>query len=317
MQIGRLNFDATSLIAQDVVRKGITLGSIVILAIICAKSFYLILSGPSASLLPSTNSNVGTNNSSDVSIDIGMLARLTPFSGQLSASDLENTIVSNQPDAPETELNIVLNGVRADGNGAGVAFISSGNNQQQRYQVGDNIAGLQGVSVESIYSDGVLLSRSGRIERLSNLHDEKIGIKSVNVSNENQRSKIPTVDQAREARERDKQKNTQPAQNVSAGPTLATATMKKTDLEDILGWARWDENTVNNVQGVTVFPLDTIRFSRSGLKTRDIVQKIQGVEIDNVADFESLKATLENAQQIRIELLRNQEIVHLTVNVSL
>ena len=317
MQIGRLNLDTASQIAQSVVRNGVLIVSIVVLAVVSAKTIYLVLAGPSSFLSPKIKNLALVNTSENASIDIGMLARITPFSRQLNSVELEPTIVSNQPDAPETELNIILNGVRADGNGAGVAFISSGNNQQQRYQVGDDITGLQGVSVESIYSDGVLLSRNGRIERLSNLHDGKVGIKSVNSKSNITNSQIPTVDEARIARETERENKSKSTSSAPDVPILASATMKKADLEDILGWARWDENTVNDVRGVTVFPLDTQRFGRSGLKARDIVQKIQGVEIDNVADFEGLKTTLETAQQLRIELIRNQKIVHLTVNVSL
>ncbi len=290
--------------------------SIAVLAIYSVKALYLVLAGPGYTQPQSIEISASQNNSKALALDVGMLARMSPFSGKTVITEIKQPKL-NQPDAPETELNMVLNGVRADGRGAGVAFISTGKNEQKRYVVGDEIVGLQGVSIESIYADGVLISRNGRVERLSNRHDKDIGIQSVQPRKSRISNSIPTVEEARVARESsDTVSSDNTLKEEVQTPLLASSNMSKRDIEDLLSWARWDENTIGNVPGVTVFPLDGARFARSGLKARDIVQKIAGISVNNIGDFEALRSSLETATKVKIELIRGNRNVELTVNVG-
>jgi len=72
-------------------------------------------------------------------------------------------------DAPETSLNLTLNGVRADGTGAGVAYLKLPDNRTITARAGDDI--LEGVTLANVYADRVLLRRNGRLESLFNNDD--------------------------------------------------------------------------------------------------------------------------------------------------
>lgn len=291
--------------------------SIIVIAVSCAKFIWLFVSGPSFAQQTETRQNTQKSALSATRIDVSMLSRVTPFSGEFSNTEGTTQIVAQQNDAPETELDIVLNGVRADGQGRGVAFISTSNNIQKRYVVGEKVDGLQGVEIESIYSDGVLLSRNGRIERLSNFHDESVGIQSVKRRVQSEISSVPSVEDARNARNADK-KNDVPVNDgsVDIEIQLASSQLKRSELKDLPSWARMDSNTAGGVSGVTVFPLNGAIFARSGLKYNDIVQSINDAPLVENTDYESLLSSLETANQVDVRIIRNGQPVMLTIRVE-
>jgi general secretion pathway protein C len=70
-------------------------------------------------------------------------------------------------DAPDTTLSLTLKGILSkeqDTNGG--AIISSNRGEDKAYQVGQSIDGADGATLHSVYSDRVLLNRSGRLETL-------------------------------------------------------------------------------------------------------------------------------------------------------
>ncbi|HEX5418527.1 MAG TPA: type II secretion system protein GspC [Gammaproteobacteria bacterium] len=70
-------------------------------------------------------------------------------------------------DAPETTLSLTLTGLVARSNPAkGLAIISSARNQQKNYAVGQSIVGGGGATLQSVYTDRVILNRNGRLETL-------------------------------------------------------------------------------------------------------------------------------------------------------
>jgi len=91
--------------------------------------------------------------------DWSVLWRVDPFSRLDGAAD------DAVRDAPETTLNLDLNGVRAgfDAEG-GVAFITLPDNSQGTFQEGAEI--LDGVTLERVYHDRIILRRNGVAESL-------------------------------------------------------------------------------------------------------------------------------------------------------
>lgn len=73
-------------------------------------------------------------------------------------------------DAPETELDLVLRGIYAAGNGAGIAVIAAGDGDEEVYAVGDQIAGS--ARITGIFPDRVMLRRGGQAEILRLPADE-------------------------------------------------------------------------------------------------------------------------------------------------
>ncbi len=316
MQGNGLNFVADWPRVLRVLHIAIIFVSIIVLAIFSARLVWLLSVGPSFVEEKISFDRKSSVASSVSTIDVSMLSRITPFRMQtLDPVGLE--IASNQPDAPETELDITLNGVRADGNGSGVAFISTGGVNQTRYKVGDPISGLQNVVVESIFADGVLLSRDGRIERLSNFHGEDIGIKSL--KDDGKKSIVQeTPDREQAQADLEKLELAETTQDLDSAPEVITETytMQRSELKDILSWARFDAASVGQDQGVVVFPLNSVVFAKSGLKTRDVVHAINGTQLNQDVDYEALIASLETAPDAEINLTRNGATMKLIVNVS-
>jgi general secretion pathway protein C len=70
-------------------------------------------------------------------------------------------------DAPDTTLNLRLTGtVPVNVEEESEAFIQSGNQEQERYVIGDTIEGASGATLHRVYRDRVILNRSGRLESL-------------------------------------------------------------------------------------------------------------------------------------------------------
>ena len=102
--------------------------------------------------------------------DLAVLERITPFR---RAAPLEDAVAA-QPDtapiAPETALDLTLNGVRFEADGASVAFITAPNEERKRFVIGDEI--MAGVFLDGVYEERVILRRAGLRESLAFRSDE-------------------------------------------------------------------------------------------------------------------------------------------------
>lgn len=80
----------------------------------------------------------------------------------------EPVVVQETVDAPETTLNLELTGVQSYGDSeVGQAIIASGRGESRAYSVGDTIENASGARLHAVFTDRVLLNRSGRLETLS------------------------------------------------------------------------------------------------------------------------------------------------------
>ncbi len=305
------NLEMVSPLILRVVRFLLVAFSIIAIAFVCARFFWLILAGIHGGVaMPSLSpAQLGRNNIS--AIDVSMLSRVTPFKTVQGEENID-LILEDHPDAPETELDITLNGVRADGQGSGVAFISTGKDIQKRYFVGDAVSGLQDVTVKSIYLDGVLLSRAGRVERLSNFHDENIGIKSLAVEN---KSVVRSTPDRAEILKTNSDEQTETSLPIVVDTQFIDASMARSDIENLMNWARFEPVVFDGVNGVSVSPLNSQIFSQSGLQARDIVKAIDDFSLDETTDYEALLDSLGKSSQVVIHIIRNGQPVRLTINV--
>ena len=89
---------------------------------------------------------------------------------------LQSAPVDIGVDAPETKLNLKLFGIRSStsGNGSGSAVLQKSDNTQKNYYIDDEV--MPGVTLKSISKDFVVLSSSGRLERLSTERGEKTSL---------------------------------------------------------------------------------------------------------------------------------------------
>lgn len=152
-----LNTDAAAMR----LRRAVVAGSVIVLGLISARAFWL-LADPNGAVSRDVG-NVSLRSTAAgqpiLRADLSILTRLNPF----STNDDESSDVL--PEAPETALNLVLSGLRAQtGEGQGSAVIKTPDNLQKLYAPGDEI--LAGVSLDRVLSDRVVIRRNGRLESL-------------------------------------------------------------------------------------------------------------------------------------------------------
>lgn len=75
----------------------------------------------------------------------------------------ETEFIESSTDAPETTLNLKLLGRRVGKDGS--AILQTPDRAEKAYQVGEEI--LDGVTLEAVHTDYIVLSQGGRIERLT------------------------------------------------------------------------------------------------------------------------------------------------------
>ena len=134
------------------------------LAVTSANLFWIIMTpgtgNTAPSAVPAISVSIGAPPAASSKIDKAILREYNPFAAQEATPIIDEEAI----DAPETSLNLTLKGLRALGNGEGVAFILLPDNQQVRVGVGDAL--LDNVTVERVYPDRVTLRTNGQLESL-------------------------------------------------------------------------------------------------------------------------------------------------------
>lgn len=161
----------------------------VALAVVAGNAVWLIAGGGGALATsgetPSAQ-QTGFSSEAPPRRDLMILVNNNPF----LADELINEITSVDSDAlnaPETGLNLKLRGVRANGDGAGVAFITLPDNRQVRAVVGDEL--LDDVRLEYVFADRVTLRTRGELETLYRRDENAVSvIRSVNDGSERPRA---------------------------------------------------------------------------------------------------------------------------------
>lgn len=154
-----------SLSGVAVLRIVVEIGLVLILAYICSQIFWLFAAPGARADGDLAPSSIGRTEipqqSAGRADDYSILISSNPF----STRDQSQSIIDRAAqDAPETSLNLKLKGVRANGDGQGVAFILLPDNSQVRATVGLEI--LDGVEVEYVFEDRITLRTRGKLETL-------------------------------------------------------------------------------------------------------------------------------------------------------
>ena len=300
--------------------------SIVFLAIMTARLFWLLTNGPEGFMSPPPVDRT-LSASNNPGADTSVLQRVTPFRASAAKPVLE---AQPDEDTPETELNLVLNGVRTDGDGEGVAFVTGEDGIQVRYYRGDEVAGMTNVTGDRIYADGVILLREGRVERLTTsdktgdraiLLAENSGVRGLDDSADGASADVLEVETSAIGLNGNApaQKDKPDVNNPAETPELvrrAAGRLNRAEVLSLTQWARIDVQTADNVEGVTVFPTNAAIFTRSGLQSRDVIQNIAGVRIAEDTDYARLFEDLKDQERVEIRLLRNGLPVQLVIRVA-
>lgn len=220
---------------------------------------------------------------------------------QIAAANLfgqQQTQASTTPDpnevinAPETQLNLVLTGIVASTQGRDSrALIKDEKNEQKPYAIGDSVS--NNVKLRAIYSNRVILDRSGRFETLT-LEDEK---------------------QARAALA----SNAAPAEQVTPQVAQDIGQARQQILQDPSKASQYlriqPERRDGKLVGYRVYPgSDREIFQKVGLRPGELVTAINGQSLDNPSESLKLLGDLAQAPSVSVTLERGGETR--TLNVS-
>lgn len=237
-------------------------------------------------LPPATSrSNAGAND--DAGVDVDQLANWHLF----GTAEVAEQAAVETIDAPETRLNLQLQGILASSEeGPSLAIIRSGQ-QEKVYAKGDTVAG--GASLHAVLADRVILRRSGQLETLR-LPRLGADIEGIEVSD------VP-----------------EPAGTSRRGLSGLRDQVRNdpSALAEMLRYSPVMQD--GQLHGYRLYPgRDRAAFSEAGLRPGDIVTAINGTSLSNPADAIKLMSTLTEADTISLTIERGGEEMTVGVNMT-
>lgn len=186
--------------------------------------------------------------------------------------------------APDTTLNLKLSGtvLGEDNDGISQAMITSGNQPEKLYHLGDLIEGASGATLHQVYRDRVILNRNGRLETLRRPEANATVARASPLG----RPSLPV------------------AQNNATAPLRQVITDNASQLTNIVRFAPHVEG--GQVVGFRVTPgRDADTFASLGLEPGDVVTDINGLTLDDPARGLEAFAALGEASMANVTILRN------------
>ncbi len=229
--------------------------------------------------------------------------------GQSNAIDIPITAFA----APETTLDLTLMGtVAAPDPKEGFAIIADGEGGEGYYSVGDDI--LSQAEVHEVYSNRVILNRSGVLETLS-LREDKLDteptqrtVRSRPQSNQSNRGRQPVVQSG-------------PNNQVAAGPAAvdwSAIKSQKIDTAKLASQIRaipFSENGKNI--GVRLQAgRDAKLMQQLGLQPNDVVTAVNGIPLDDPKRSFELMRLLNSETSFNVNLRRNGRDMTLNINLN-
>lgn len=259
---------------------------VVFLGLACAQLFWLAWPA-NHNLTPAASNTRPAATSDNDTIKVDQIAAADLFGEQ--ASEAQDAAAAQLIDAPETQLNLVLTGIVASSHGHDSrALIKDAKNEQKPYAVGDTV--IDNVKLRAIYSNRVILDRSGRYETLT-LEQEKNADKLAQRSSKSTpRALARNFGQARAQILRDPSKA---AQYLRIQP----------------------QRSGGKLIGYRIYPgSDRSLFQKAGLKPGELVTAINGQSLDNPSESLKLLGDLSQASSVNITLKRGDKTRTMTVN---
>ena len=231
------------------------------------------------------------------------IARLHLMGKALLAS---NNAITDQ-NAPDTSLNLTLSGVLALGAGEGFAIIQNESKKHKFYQIDEEIT--SGVTLHSVFADYVLLSRSGRTEKLSLPKASAKGFTKVSNS-----SQHPTNNFNRRP-------NTTPTasnQEPSLSNLKQQLTKNPSSLAKYISISSANDEETGKFMGYSVKPNgnSSALFDELGLMENDVITSINGIVLDNPNKATQAFQKLVQATELQMSVLRSGTEIVLLHNLE-
>ena len=227
------------------------------------------------------------------------------------ASIADNPAIADQ-NAPDTSLNLTLSGVLALGGGEGFAIIENDSKKHKFYQLDEEVT--SGVTLHSVFSDYVLLGRSGRTEKLSLPKASEKGFSNLNSTPP--RRNIPTSS-SRPATNRIKT-NTQANQQPSLSNLKQQLTKNPSSLAKYISISSANDEETGKFVGYQVKPNggSSALFDELGLVEGDVITTINEISLDNPNKATQAFQKLVSASQLEMTVLRSGTTINLVHNLE-
>ena len=220
--------------------------------------------------------------------------------------------------APDTSLNLSLNGVLALGDGEGFAIIANESKKHKFYQIDDEIT--SGVRLSAVFNDYVLLNRGGRNEKLRLPKASLNGVNNNSATTTPRRSVPPNLNRPPVI--------TTPATTTSAGSTsddpnsLAGLRQQLTKNPASIGKFMLitpeSDSTSGKFKGFRVQPNQesSALFYDLGLMDNDLVISINDITLDNPNKGTQVFQQLISAKELAMTVLRDGTEITLLHNLE-
>jgi general secretion pathway protein C len=229
------------------------------------------------------------------------------------ASIANNPAIADK-NAPDTSLNLTLSGVLALGNGDGFAIIQDSTKNHKYYHIDDEVS--SGVTLHSVFPDYVLLSRSGRTEKLSLPKASEKGFSNVNSPATRARN-TPTSSRSLSNKVK---ASTQAV--VDQQPSLSTLkqqlTKNPSSLAKYISISSANDENTGQFVGYKVKPngSSSALFDELGLVEGDVITTINEISLDNPNKATQAFQKLVSASQLEMTVLRSGTEINLVHNLE-
>lgn len=207
--------------------------------------------------------------------------RLPPSDGTAPA------VVAEGFDAPETTLKIVLLGRFAGG--AQIATLKTPDNREKSYSVGDEV--MNGVTLQNVYSDFVVLNVNGEVQRLTFQRDSQTGLSDVETDTASQSVSVGDT----------------PAQATDTD-TISTISGQNADLSKLIQLVQINPNfDQGQFAGFSIKGRnDDAVLKQFGLQTGDVITAVNGDSLlEGAPDLQGLVRKFSNATQVQLDIIRD------------
>jgi general secretion pathway protein C len=257
-----------------------------------AKAVWLLFPSPEPAELPPVQPSarsVAPAGGVNVSVDRIVAAHLF---GKADA-EAPRLVVSEEQDAPDTQLSLELRGtIAASDENRALAIIAERGGAERVYFLGDAVPG--GATLHAVHLDRVLLRRGGRLEALRLPRSEDTPA--------NRRASTATPPRA-------------------AAPPVRAASIQEVVQQSAAGLTEVIRPQPvfkdGRQQGYRVYPgRQRQQFAQLGLRPGDLITQINGMALDDPARGMEIFRSLADATSVTVTVDRNGEIEMLTLNTA-
>lgn len=275
---------------------------VALIALAVARLFWLVWPEPAVQAVAPSSSSGSSRAASSNTVDIDAVAGAHLF-GEQKISDAEADR-AKQIKAPETHLNLVLTGIVSDSGGKrSRALIKNPKGEQDSYKVGESI--VSGVKLHAVYTNRVILDRSGHYETLT-----LENIKKARAMSGITRTAANTAPSAAAGGTSADESGAEVTRTVSDGVADRIGDIRKKILADPSTASHYirlrPARQNGKLVGYRIYPgADKSLFKKAGLESGELVTAINGKSLDNPAASLKLLGSLAHASSATVTLERD------------